>query len=166
MSSFWTWARSSPGRRWRKGMEKAGEDTPAGGPLLRLLVFSACGLRFGADADQVASLGPCDPDNPPPHAVPFHRAIGFGDPAAAFRYPETCTVRRGTEVCTLIIESPDDLVSVETRLVWPFPPLVEPFALERGIWAVIPGEQGVLLLVDLPRLATNRNLWHPQGDLS
>jgi hypothetical protein len=144
----------------------AGDDTPAGGPLLRLLIFSAGGLRFGADADQIAFLGPCDPANPPPHAVPFHRSVGFGDPAAGFRSPETCTVKRGTEICTFIIESPEDLVSVETRLVRPLPPLVEPFALESGIWAAVPGEEGILLLVDLPRLATNRNLWYPQGDLS
>lgn len=146
-------------------MATVAEDTLPGVPPLRLLVFTSGGLRFGADADQVAALGPWDPDDPHPHAVPFHRAVGLGN-AEEFRNPETCTVSRGGEVCTLIIESPDDLVSVETRIVRPLPLLVEPFALERGVWAAIPGEEGILLLVDLHRLATNRNLWHPQGDLS
>jgi chemotaxis signal transduction protein len=130
----------------------------AGTPALRLLVFEVGGLRFGADADQVAALGAWDPDNPPPSAVPFQRAVGLGN-TEAFRNPETCTVSREGEECTLIIESPDDLLSVETRIVRPLPPLVEPFALERGIWAVIPATEGMLLLVDLHRLATKRNLW-------
>ncbi|NMC75154.1 MAG: hypothetical protein GYA56_12495 [Geobacteraceae bacterium] len=134
-------------------------------PPLRLLIFRCGGLRFGADADQVTALGPWDPDNPPPHAVPFHHAVGV-ETGEAIRTPETCTVNREGEVCTFIIQSPDDLVSVALGHVRPLPSLVEPRALERGIWAAIPGDGGILLLVDLHRLATKRNLWHPQGDLS
>lgn len=146
-------------------MEAFGDAASSGAELLRLLIFSAGGLRFGADADQIAALGACDPRHPPPHAVPLQRALGFGEEYAPHS-PETCTIRRGGEACTFIIEAPDDLVCVETRLVRPLPPLVETAVLKRGIWAALPGEETMVLVVDLHRLAAHGNLWHPQGDFS
>ncbi|MEA5113378.1 MAG: hypothetical protein VB050_05060 [Geobacteraceae bacterium] len=130
------------------------------------MIFSSGGLRFGADADQVDSLGPFDRDDPPLHAVPLHCVVGIGDSTAACLSPETCVVRRGGNVCTFIMESPEDLVVVETRLLHPLPLLVESFAKERGIWAALPWKTGILLVLDLVRLASIRNLWHPLGDIS
>jgi len=147
-------------------MRSGREEKHAESRLFRLMIFSSGGLRFGADADQVASLGPCDRDDPPLNAVPLHFAVGHGESTTACMFPETCVVRKGENECTFIIESPEDLVSVEMRLLQPLPLLVESFAKERGIWAALPWKAGILLVLDLEMLASMRNLWHPLGEIT
>jgi len=165
MSSCWIRTGSSSWRRRPENMAIEMVDSLNEGSYPRLLVFCAGSLLFGADADKIDSLDPFDPDDPPRHAVPFHQAIGLGC-SPPFRFPEVCTISRGKDVCRLIIEAPEDIICADTRLLQPLPPLVAPFALRRGIWAALPGKRGILLALDPRRLATERNLWHTQGDIA
>ncbi|MRR33297.1 hypothetical protein EG829_01170 [bacterium] len=132
---------------------------------LRLLVFTAGGLRFAADADQVASLQEFVPAANEVRAFWFHEAIGGGVPREAVRHPQLCLVRRDAELCRFIIDAPEDLIELDAHSISPLPPLAEPFALERGIWAALPYEHDeIILLVDFIRLATRHDLWSAQGD--
>jgi hypothetical protein len=133
---------------------------------LRLLVFTAGGLRFAADADQVASLQEYVPAATDLRTFWFHEAVGRGGvPREAVRHPQLCLVRRGAELCRFIIDAPEDLIELDAQAIRPLPPLAEPFALARGIWAALPVEHdGIILLVDFVRLATTHDLWSAQGD--
>ncbi|HOP40652.1 MAG TPA: hypothetical protein PLI53_06375 [Geobacteraceae bacterium] len=133
---------------------------------LRLLLFSVCGIRFAADADQVSTLRECNLQESVPPAIPFHEAIGYETGPVAYRRPEICTITGEAGQCSFMIESPEDIATVAWDDLQPLPTLVEPFAVRWGIWAGIPGRHGIRLVVDLDRLATSRNLWRAQGDIS
>lgn len=133
---------------------------------LRLLVFSVGGVRFAADAEQVDSLREYGAEESAGPTVPFHEALGNEAGTVAYRCPEICTITGADGMCSFIIDSPEDIVTVSWDDLQPLPPLVEPFAARRGIWAVIPETPGIILVVDLNRLASRRKLWIPQGDFS
>jgi hypothetical protein len=147
-------------------MTSSGEKGSVAETELRLLVFSVGGIRFAADADQVVSLQQCDLASLPEHARFFHEVVGFADRAVEYLCPEICTVTSGDGICRLVIESPEDIISVPLEVLRPLPSLIEPFAVQRGIWAGIPETNRVLLAIDLCRLASTGNLWKKQGDIS
>lgn len=146
----------------RPGAERKDRDAME----LRLLVFSVGGVRFAADADHVESLRQYDAEVHAGPTVPFHEAMGYETGTVAYRCPEICTITGTAGSCGFIIESPEDIVTVSWGDLQPLPPLVESFAARRGVWAGIADPRGILLVVDLCRLATRRKLWIPQGDFS
>jgi len=146
-------------------MTGVAEERYGAGTELRLLVFSIDGSRFAADADQVDSLQLCDPESVPGHAVPFHEVVGFTGRAVTYRCPEICTIRSEAGICRLVIESPEDIIAVPWESLRPLPALIEPFAVQRGIWAGIAESNRIILVIDLCRLASTGNLWKMQGDI-
>lgn len=133
---------------------------------LRLLVFSSGGVRFAADADQLAQLQEYDPSAHPCRTRWFHEAVGLdGIGRESVVRPELCVVRQCSREYGFIIDAPEDLIERDAGSLKPLPPLVEPFSLARGIWAALPVERyGIILLVDFFRLAASIDLWSEQGD--
>jgi hypothetical protein len=136
------------------------------GERLRLLVFTVAGIRFAVDADQVASLRDSAPEGADDRLLWLHEAFGCdGFSRESLRRPQRCTLRRGGETFSVMIEAPEDLIETDTERILPLPALVEPFVLKNGIWAALPDENGaVILLVDFLRMATMHDLWTSQGE--
>lgn len=50
------------------------------------------------------------------------------------------------------VDAVEDIVCVEQKDIAPFPSTVEPFAVERGMWAVMPRNRKLYILLDFKKL--------------
>ena len=119
---------------------------------LNLLVFSVAGVRFGCDADQAEGVAAYRGDQGD-ELCWFHEELGFGGPAPEYGEPSVVTVRTADAGgYRVIIDRMEDLVEVTLDDISPFPQLMEPFVLAKGMWGVVEREGGMILLVDFLRL--------------
>lgn len=119
---------------------------------LNLLLFSVGGISFGVDAEQVEGTlawqgeGSDDP-------VWFHREMGYAGETITYRAPSVLMIRSGdARDYRVIIDQMEDVAGVAAADIRPFPPLVEPFALRKGMWGIVVKGDRMILLVDFQRL--------------
>ena len=124
----------------------------SGGPRkLNLLRFAVGGACFAVESSQIAALLPC----PGPGAASaswFHQALEYAE-TPTYRAPVLAVVpsEEGPPQ-QLIMDALEELLEVGLDEIQPFPPLIEPFALRKGLWGVLPRGSQTVLLVDLRRL--------------
>jgi hypothetical protein len=122
---------------------------------IRLLLFRLGEVRFGVLADQVAGLREIGPAEAGPDAW-IHDRLGFPE-APRYRAPTAARVSRpGQPPGWVVLDAIEDLLEVGLEAVRPFPALVEPHALRRGLWGILPGQRPPVLLVDLCQLVERR----------
>lgn len=119
---------------------------------LNLLLFSVGGVSFGVDAEQVEGTFSWQGDEEG-NVVWFHRELGYAGEEIAYRAPSVLKIRTGgTRDYRVIIDMMEDVARIVTSDIHPFPPLVEPFALRRGMWGIVVKGDRMILLVDFKRL--------------
>lgn len=123
---------------------------------ITLLFFSAGGVRFAVDADQVAEtvVIPNEPDD----RVPCLLTLMGCDDRLIDRHDSTMLVVKTNDTTPfrIIVDGLEDMVEMSTAHIHPFPPLLESFALQRGMWGVIERDGGLVLLLDFQRLMGNK----------
>ena len=117
-----------------------------------LLLFSVCGVHFGADAGQVAGITVYDGEQSD-DLFWFHEELGYGDKTDTYHSPVIVTIRTGDEVSyRVIIDSMEEIAEFSQDDISLFPTLLEPFALQKGMWGILARHGSMVLLLDFHRL--------------
>ncbi len=121
-------------------------DKPMKCLTLNLLLFSVGGVYFGVDADQVDAMtayqGEMQENTPW-----FHEVMGYGNQTVTYKCPTVITVK--TADYQMIIDSMEDIAEFSADDIRLLPPIVESFAVKRGIWGVLLRRKRMTLLLDL-----------------
>lgn len=124
--------------------------------LLRLLLFSAAGTRFGADADQIESICDFPPDAEVENTIRLaekpvcRHGLATGSPLTVLKV-------RGKKVSYLVaVDRVEEIVEIGIGAIRPLPKLILPYTIKKGIWGAFPRGNELLLLIDFTRL--------PEGD--
>lgn len=127
------------------------------GPFsLNLLLFSVAGVTFGVDAEQVEDIFPCRGEVSEDLCW-FQRELGHGDAPPLYEAPVVLAVRGRDETDSwVLIDRLEDVTGIAAGDIRPFPPLVEPFALRKGLWGIVVKGDRMVLLVDFQRLLRER----------
>lgn len=113
-----------------------------------LVLFQVGGVRFGAQAGEVLSALPVGADETE-NLLWFHESVGL-PLSVAYRDPVALELRHTTP--RLVVDGLENLVRRPLSDFRPLPALIESKAMEKGFWAALPEESGMVLLVDLHRL--------------
>ena len=123
---------------------------------VNLLLFSVGGVHFGIDAEQVAGIAVYDGDQAE-DLFWFHEELEYEDAAATYASPTVVTIRTGgVQSYRVIIDSMEDIAEFSQDDIRLFPALLEPFAIRRGLWGILPRNGFMVLLVDFQRLLRNK----------
>lgn len=118
---------------------------------LNLLLFSVGGVFFGVDADQVAEISAyrngTDKD-----LFWFHEEMDYKKKTVEYRLPTIITIRTEVDPYRVVIDSMEDIAEFNPKEISLLPTLLEPFALQRGIWGVLLRNDRMILLLDFLRL--------------
>jgi chemotaxis signal transduction protein len=124
---------------------------------LDLLLFAVGGVSFGVDAEQVEGIFSWQGEGADGLAW-FHRELGYVSDTITYRAPSVLKIK--TEAARnylVIIDMLQDVTRVVAGDIHPFPSLVEPLALNKGMWGVVVKDDRMILLVDFQRLMRERN---------
>jgi hypothetical protein len=123
---------------------------------LNLLLFKVGGVSFGCDADQVAGITHLTGEDGG-DLFWFHEELGFSR-EVGYLAPATVTVRTGgAGSYRVIIDQMEDIAAFDVSSLRLLPLLLEPFALQRGIWGILQSNQRLFLLVDFRLLLKNKH---------
>ena len=115
---------------------------------INLLLFSVGGVHFGIDAEQVAGIGGYDGDQAE-DLFWFHEELEYGDAVVTYASPTVVTIRTGDgHSYRVIIDSMEDIAEFSQDDIRLFPELLEPFAMRRGLWGILPVNGIMVLLLD------------------
>ena len=123
---------------------------------LNLLLFSAGGVSFAMDAEtavEIADYGGEAADD----LFWFHEVLGYGAGAPVYTMPTVITIRtEDSRSYRVIVDKMEDVTEVGAVDIRPFPPLLEPVALRKGMWGITVRDGRIILLVDISRLVWQR----------
>ena len=123
---------------------------------LNLLLFSVGGVRFACDADQAAVINTYHGESAD-DLFWFHEEIGFGLAPVRYHSPTVVTVRiGGPRTCRVIIDSLEEIAEFSPDDIRLFPSLLEPLALQKGMWGILHHKGQMVLLVDFQLLMKKR----------
>jgi len=128
------------------------------GIRLTLLFFSLGGVRFACDADHAEALSAVGAAEE--GAFRLDLALGYPSPVS-YREPTVLTLK-GEGERRVVIDALEQIAEVGLEEIRPLPALLEPLALKRGIWGVLPRAGALVLLLDLDLLMKQR----PFGNVS
>jgi chemotaxis signal transduction protein len=122
---------------------------------LNLLLFTIEEVHFAVDGEQVTEVtayeGVQSDD-----LFWFHQELGY-DESVVYLAPVIVTIRTEDDRrYRVIIDSMEDIAEFSQNDIRPFPPLLEPFALRKGMWGVLPRNGNMVLLVDFNLLLKQR----------
>lgn len=120
---------------------------------IQLLLFRLGQVRFGVPAEQVTGLrGFGQAAAAGAEACWIHGRLGFPQ-APCYRAPTEAQVAHPDRPpAWVVLDAIEDLQDVALDAIKPFPALVQPHALRRGLWGILPGPGQPVLLVDLARV--------------
>ena len=126
-------------------------ETPGSPRRLNLLRFAVGGACFAVESSQIAALLPF-PGPGVSSATWFHQALAYAE-IPTYRAPVLAVVpAEEGPPWQLVMDALDELLDIGLDEIQPFPPLIEPFALRKGLWGVLSRGSQTVLLVDLRRL--------------
>ncbi len=118
---------------------------------LELLVFAVEGIRIGVATDQIAGVITLEQAEATGIEVgPLHDIIPFDKKPLRYNAPKAL-LTRDDPPCAVMIESPDDIISVAIDSIRTLPPAVSACNPCRAIWGIALQEGGGILLVDFLR---------------
>ena len=135
--------------------------TDSGEKHLNLLLFSIEGLHFGIDAEQTLATAAYDGEDTD-DLLWFHEELDFPTSSVVYLTPTIITVgTRGGLQHRVIIDAMEDIAEFSLNDLRPLPPIVEPFALQKGIWGILPRDGRMTLLLDFKSLFDKKVQFHP-----
>ena len=124
---------------------------------INLLLFEVAGIPFALFAEEVEEFAAFDGGSDP-ELVWFHREFGFRETEVVYRAPVVVTVRTGGGPrFRLIIDQMQEIAGFDGDDLRLFPPTVEPFALNKGVWGILPRGGRLVLLVDFRLLLQRKS---------
>ncbi|OGU06530.1 MAG: hypothetical protein A2075_08260 [Geobacteraceae bacterium GWC2_58_44] len=136
-----------------------------GGNSLNLLLFSVEGIDFGIDAEQALGTAAYDGEEAP-GLLWFHEELELPTASAVYLTPAIVTVgTRGGGEYRVIIDAMQEITEFYLNELRPLPAIIEPFAMRKGIWGVLPRNGRLTLLLDFVSLFGRREaaLFPPPG---
>lgn len=119
---------------------------------VNLLLFSVGGVHFGVDAEQVTEIAAYGGE-PFDDLHWFHTELEYDGVPPTYHSPTIVTVRtKNDQSYRVIIDSMEDITEFNQNDINLFPPLLEPFAIRRGLWGVLHGNGHLVLLIDFQLL--------------
>lgn len=123
---------------------------------LNLFLFSVGGVRFAIDAELAYGMTPYTGEEAD-DLFWFHEELGFGARAVTYTTPTVVTIRMsGGHSYRVIIDSLEDIEEFSRHDIRLFPELLEPAALQNGMWGIVVKDDRMILLVDFERLLRER----------
>jgi hypothetical protein len=117
---------------------------------LDLVLFQVGGVRYGTDADLLASIEVLQ-ERVEDDLRWCHEVLGFPASRSTYMNPVVLTLR-GLNT-RIVVDGLEDIIRIPLSMLSPFPPLTESMARARGLWAVAKGDGHLILLVDFHLLA-------------
>lgn len=119
---------------------------------IQVLTFTVMGVKMGVDTEQVAEVMEVDGAESRGLAVQrFHENISFGEMPIKYHSPKAIMIKDESEPYIVVIDNPDNITIVNVRSIQPMPPLIAMNSATRQFWGAIPGNEGIILLVDFFR---------------
>ena len=126
---------------------------------IQVLTFTVMGIKMGVDTGQVAEVMEVDRAEERGLAMQrFHETISFGAMPIKYHSPKAIMINDESEPYIVVIDNPDDITSVNVRSIQPMPPLMAMNSATRLFWGAIPGNDGIILLVDFFRLRDRQTI--------
>jgi chemotaxis signal transduction protein len=123
---------------------------------IRVLLFNVLGVRMGVDVEQTAGM--LDPRNASVeqlNVVSFHEKLFRRDDRPTYVAPMVLLVKDDEGNHGLLIDQPENIVSVGAEDIRPLPALIEASMQSRAVWGVALIEGEMVLLVDLYELVAS-----------
>ncbi len=125
---------------------------------IQVLTFSVMGVKMGVDTEQITEMMEVDGAESRGLAVRhFHENVSFGEMPIEYHYPKAILIKDENGPYAIVIDNPDDITSVNVRSIQPMPPLIAMNGATRPFWGAIPGNEGIILLVDFFRFRERQN---------
>jgi len=122
---------------------------------LDLLLFSVEGVYFGIDAEQVLQTAACNGEDD--DLLWIHEVLDFRTTSVVYLTPTIITAgTRGGRRYRVVIDAMEDITQCSLNDLRPLPPVLEPFAMRKGIWGILPRNGRMTLLLDLMSLLSTR----------
>ena len=126
---------------------------------IQVLTFAVMGIKMGVDTEQVAEVMEVDGAERRGISVQrFHEKISFGAMPIEYHSPKAIMIKDESATYAIVIDNPDDITSVNVRSIQPMPPLMAMNSATRLFWGAIPGNDGIILLVDFFRLRDRQTI--------
>lgn len=123
---------------------------------LNLLLFSVGGVHFGMDAELAAAITEYGGEQAE-DLFWFHQVLGYGSDTIVYHSPAVVAIRtEDSRSFRVIIDMMEDLAEVSMLDIRPFPPLMEPIVLPKGMWGILAREGRIILLVDFQQLLRHK----------
>ena len=123
---------------------------------IRVLLFNVLGVRMGVDVEQTAGM--LDPRNASVeqfNLVSFHEKLFRRDDRLTYVAPMVLLVRDDKGNHGLLMDQPENIVSLGVEDIRPLPALIEASMQSRAVWGVALIEGEMVLLVDLYELVAS-----------
>lgn len=115
---------------------------------LEILVFTLNGITFGVDTEQLGGvLTAAEAGAAGTELVPFSDKIPMSGMAGIVQTPYALLIK-DTAQYAVVIESPEDIISIRIDAIRPLPPLMAACNTSQAVWGVGMREEGIILLVD------------------
>ncbi|MHB8828115.1 MAG: hypothetical protein ACYC6Q_01045 [Syntrophales bacterium] len=109
---------------------------------------------MGVDAEQIAEV--METEFAEGCGLPvyrFNENISFYEMSMQYHAsPKAIMIKDEKDPYIVLIDNPEDITSVKVRSIQPMPPLIAMDSGMRMFWGAIPGNHGIILLVDFLRL--------------
>lgn len=125
---------------------------------ITFLVFSVCGVRFAAEASQIAVINLELMDCKKPFIIKLNDILGLDVKQHAVEYTALELKATDTDECTVImVDTLDDMLEIQISSINLFPLLIREHALRHGMWGIVDHLGNTIILMDFNYIRGNRD---------
>ncbi|HWP46418.1 MAG TPA: chemotaxis protein CheW [Candidatus Limnocylindrales bacterium] len=127
---------------------------------IQLLIFDIIGIKFGVDIEQVSEIYELidlgQMKGAKYGASWFHEKIPFRQGPVVYKSPRLLILRDQETTLGIIIDQPEDILSITLDDIHPLPSLLEALNRPAAIWGIALKDEKMILLVDFYKLFVNK----------
>lgn len=119
------------------------------------LIFRIMGIGMGVDTEQIYRMAESDHREGTGGTIfPFHEKVPFpaGTGPVIYRSPMVLWIRKEGTPAGVLIDQPEEILSVPVKSIRPLPPLLAANMTPPVVWGAALVREEILLLVDFYRL--------------
>lgn len=127
------------------------------GPVeeIQLLTFVVTGVRMAVDTEQINAM--VEPGQAGEvEVVPLHEKISFSTEQVSYRAPKVILIKDEGSTSGVVIDQPEDIISVTIDSIRALPRLLEECIRPRAFWGVALKGGEIILLIDFYRLLAGK----------